>query len=335
MLRDNPDWGLRLGRLLKRLFSRGSRSHSSYSAVPLDDEGPDSPTYVSIGMREIGPLPTKKKKPQRRRTLPFRRIFTRNVCITVLARGLLAMHIGTFANLWYVFLSTPRDISHPADASRPGKDIFHFTGGLALPPPKIGLALSILGGLGIAIQLFLYPKLSHAFGTITTFRLSLLLFPVVYFVTPFLALLPSSTPAPLAASGPYIWLGLLSFLGLHVLARTFAMPSATILVNNCCPHPSVLSTIHGVAQSVSSGMRMLGPIAGGWGFGVGLNAGIVGAAFWVLMCLASVGALVGGACREGTGHEIVLEGDEEWNGKVEGGVEMKEGGGGRKERRGS
>jgi MFS family permease len=283
--------------------------------VPFDDD-PDSPGYQSLSMQERSA--PKKKKPKRRRTLPFHRIFTRNVCITLLSRGLLAMHIGTFSNLWYVFLSTPR--SHNR---RTGDqvDLFHFTGGLALPPAKIGLALSILAGVGITIQLFLYPRISHRFGTVNCFRFSLVIFPLVYFIVPFLAILPSSTPVPLPASGIVIWAGILSFLGLHVFARMFAMPSATILVNNCCPHPSVLSTIHGVAQSVASGMRMAGPMLGGWGFGVGLNAGIVGAAFWVLMCVASSGVLVGMLVQEGTGHEIVLEGDEEYEKKDA--VEMK------------
>lgn len=225
------------------------------------------------------------------------------------------MHIGAFANLWYVFLSTPRAAPHPSDS---GNDLFHFTGGLALPPAQIGMAMSILGGLGIVIQLFVYPGLSHALGTVSTFRASLLIFPIVYFITPFLALVPSDAAYPLPASGPWIWLGVLSFLGLHVLARTFAMPSATILVNNCCPHPSVLSTIHGVAQSVSSGMRMLGPILGGLGFGVGLENGVVGAAFWALMGVASLGTLVGLCAREGSGHEVFMEGDEVWEGAVDG-----------------
>lgn len=192
--------------------------------------------------------------------------------------------------------------------------------------------MSVLGAVGIVIQLFVYPGVSHALGTVSTFRASLLIFPIVYFVTPFLAIVPSSTPFPEAAGGVWVWICIFGFLGLHVLARTFAMPSATILVNNCCPHPSVLSSIHGVAQSVSSGMRMLGPIVGGWGFGVGLNAGIVGAAFWALMGVASLGTLVGLCAREGSGHEIVLEGDEVWdeegkdgNGrKGSVGVEMRE-----------
>ena len=57
-------------------------------------------------------------------------------------------------------------------------------------------------------------------------------------------------------------------------------------------------------------------------FGLGLNAGIVGMAFWVLMCVSSFGALFGMLAQEGNGHEIVLEGDKEFEKK--GSIEMKE-----------
>jgi hypothetical protein len=316
MLKGDPDWGLKIGGLIKRFVLRQKRSQD-YTALPFDDD-PDSPTFE---MEERGP-PPKKKKPQRRRTLPFRRIFTRNVVIVLLSRGLLAMHVGTFQNLWYIFLSTSRSHNRGTDDKT---DLFHFTGGLGLPPAKIGLAMSILGGIGIAIQIFLYPPLSLKWGTVSCFRFSLILFPLVYFIAPFLAILPSTTLPPLPASGAIVWAGILSFLGIHVFARMFAMPSATILVNNCCPHPSVLSTVHGVSQSVASGMRMMGPIMGGWGFGLGLKAGIVGAAFWVLMCLSSLGALFGMLAEEGSGHEIVLEGDEDLTQQAEkSGVERKE-----------
>jgi MFS family permease len=324
MLKGDPDYGLRLGRLILRIFTRQKSRSQEYASLSQYDD-PDSPTYDSLELQERHPS-APKKKPKRRRTLPFHRIFTRNVVIVLLSRGLLAMHVGTFQNLWYIFLSTSRAHNRGTDDR---VDMFHFTGGLGLPPATLGLAMSILGGVGIAIQLFLYPTLSHKFGTVSCFRFSLLLFPIVYFIAPFLAILPSTTKPPLPAAGVVVWTGILTFLGLHVAARMFAMPSATILVNNCCPHPSVLSTVHGVSQSVASGMRMLGPILGGWGFGLGLKAGIVGAAFWVLMGFSSLGALFGMLAQEGSGHDIVLEGDEDLLEEVEKPKVV------RKERRGS
>jgi predicted MFS family arabinose efflux permease len=138
-----------------------------------------------------------------------------------------------------------------------------------------------------------------------------MLFPFAYFLAPFLAILPSSTLPPLPASGVIIWAGVFVILFLHVLSRTFAMPSATILVNNCCPHPSVLSTVHGVAQSVSSGMRMLGPLLGGWAFALALDIKFVAMPFWVMLVFSCLAATLSFWVKEGDGHEIKLEGEEE------------------------
>lgn len=73
----------------------------------------------------------------------------------------------------------------------------------------------------------------------------------------------------------------------------------------------MLGTIHGVAQSVSSFARTLGPVVGGWGYGRGLRVGVVGCAWWGLAGAAVVGAMVARGVREGDGHEILLEGEEE------------------------
>src|SRR6202000_2471233 len=121
----------------------------------------------------------------------------------------------------------------------------------------------------------------------------------------------SKTPPPESAAGPAIWIGISTLLFIQVLARTFALPAAVILVNNCCPHPSVLGTIHGMGTSVSSGMRTLGPVIAGWLFGNGLNTGIIGLAWWFFSIEAILGGISGLFMREGSGHEILLEGEEE------------------------
>ncbi|CRK23486.1 hypothetical protein BN1708_018029, partial [Verticillium longisporum] len=92
-----------------------------------------------------------------------------------------------------------------------------------------------------------------------------------------------------------------------VTGRTFALPGQTILVNNCAPHPSVLGTVHGLAQSVSSAARTIGPVLGGWAYGVGLEAGVVGAVWWGLAAFAVLGFVASWFLREGDGHEIWLE----------------------------
>ncbi|TKA67611.1 hypothetical protein B0A49_09265 [Cryomyces minteri] len=270
---------------------------------------------------ELQQAPRHPSPTTRKRKLPFRRIWTRNVLFTFLAHGLLAAHVGTFNSLWFVFLSTPRyDASSSASSSssaslglppdyRP-QPPFSFTGGLALPPPSIGFALAVIGVIGISLQIFLYPTLSTKLGTSKSYRLALLFFPLAYTLVPFLAQIPTRSKPPHQADGVLVWIGITSVLFVQVLARTFALPATIILINNCSPHPSVLSTIHGIGQSVSSGTRTIGPVLGGWLYGLGLSHGVVGAAWWGLAGVAICGAVAGRWVREGNGHEILLEGEE-------------------------
>lgn len=318
-LRDKPDIGLRITRLVSRTIF-GRKEKQTY--VQLSED---------VGNEDVeSSAPLKKKEPTIQRKLPFRRIWTANVLFVLLSHGLLACHVGTFNSLWFIFLSTPRydpDASQhsmrSAEASighdepvrvpegyRPHFP-FTFTGGLALPPASIGSALAILGVIGISLQLLLYPKLSFKLGTVRSLRLSLLLFPLSYTLTPFLATVPSSNPPPGEAKGFLVWCGISLILSIQTLARTFALPASAIIVNNSSPHPSILGTLHGIAQSVSSATRTLGPVLGGYLYSVGLQHGIVGIGWWSLSCIAVVGAIAGQFVRNGSGHEIFLEGEDE------------------------
>ncbi|KAK5166967.1 uncharacterized protein LTR77_007696 [Saxophila tyrrhenica] len=321
--RGRVDWGLTYSRWVGRVVFR-RKARQEYRPVVDREDGGEEDLEMSAA------TPT-AKEPAVRRKLPFRRIWTSNVLFTLVSHGLMACHVGTFNNLWFVFLSTPRydpassqhrpRSAHPAtgpsEALKTVPKNYHphlpfvFTGGLALPPPSIGTALAILGVIGISLQLLLYPRLSFRLGTTRSFRLSILLFPISYFLAPYLSALPSSTPPPGQATGFLVWLGITLVLCVQVMARTFALPAAAILVNNSCPHPSVLGTLHGIAQSVSSATRTVGPVLFGWLYGVGLEKGVVGTAWWGMAGVAVLGAVAGRFVREGDGHEIWLEGERE------------------------
>jgi hypothetical protein len=305
LLRDKPDAGRRLFKFLKQKVFRREDT-ASYTAVPTTERE----AAEEMELQEPKRIIPEPRKPRPR--LAFRRIWTRNVIATLTAHGVMAMHVGTFNNVWFLFLSTPRfDPQHPAPPGQVQYLPFHFNGGLAMPPAHIGLALSILGFIGIFTQLFLYPRISSRLGVERSYRFFLMLFPCAYILAPYLSMIPSSSPPPQEASGPFVWMGIIGVLAVQVMARTFALPSMTILVNNSCPHPSVLGTLHGIAQSISSGMRTIGPAVSGWLYGRGLEWGVVGTAFWGLACVACVGLLAGSFVREGSGHEILLEGEEE------------------------
>lgn len=171
--------------------------------------------------------------------------------------------------------------------------------------------MALLGTIGILMQLFLYPRLSARLGTLRSWRTFMFFFPVAYLLVPFLSVVPSSTAPPSQKTGLAIWVTLAAVLLVQVSARTFALPAQTILVNNCTPHPSVLGTVHGLGQSASSLARTIGPVAGGLLYGLGLSHGLVGGVFWGLAGVAVAGVVFSFWVKEGDGHEIWLEGDEE------------------------
>ncbi|KAK4194998.1 major facilitator superfamily domain-containing protein [Triangularia verruculosa] len=310
---DKRDMGLELGHRLKLWLAR-KRSKGSYSRLPTSDV---TTTDIETHPFTHGQQPPIKPQTPRRRyihRLPFTRIFTPNVISTLTASLLLSLHVGTFNSLWFVFLSTPvYDPSRGAESpsAPPPRLPFLFTGGLGLHPREVGLAMAILGVLGIALQLLVYPSLSARLGTVRSWRIFLLFFPFTYFIAPYLSLVPSSSPPPAPKDGVLVWLAIAGVLCFHVIGRTFALPAQTILVNNCTPHPSVLGTVHGIGQSVSSLSRTVGPFLGGFLYGQGLARGVVGAVFWCLSAVAIGGIVASLFVHEGDGHEIWLEGDEE------------------------
>ena len=327
-VRDEPDQGRILGRRLLHLLTlwRSGKSSQKYSRLSTTDEpypahgeqrdsllnNPDNNDDIEDNPKAV---PASRPKPKKYKKLPFRRIWTPNVLFTLLAHFTTAFHVGTFNNLWFIFLSADRyDATAPPPelgSSYHPHGLFKFTGGLALPPRQVGIAMAILGVIGITLQLAIYPRVNEKWGTIASYRIFVYCFPLAYALAPYLAIVHSSTQPPAPAAGFKVWLAICAVLLVQVVARTFVLPATMILVNNCSPHPSVLGTIHGIAQSVGSSARTAGPAVAGWLFGVGLNHGMVGVAWWGLAGIASFGVLTSTWVREGSGHEIVLEEEED------------------------
>ncbi|OAQ62066.1 MFS transporter [Pochonia chlamydosporia 170] len=301
-LRDGPpDLGTRVGRKLAKSFRRIFRRRERTGYMPI----PSNVLELAADGNVSSKLPARRYTQR----LPFRRIFTRNVALTLFAQFFLTFHIGTFQSLWFVFLSTP--VFDPSASNHKTKLPFRFTGGIGLHPQSVGMAMAILGVIGISLQLLFYPRMSARLGTLMSWRLFLLFFPITYFLVPYLSVVPSTSEPPHSKTGPAIWLSICGVLFLQVMGRTFALPSQVILVNNCSPHPSVLGTIHGLGQSVSSFARTMGPITGGVVYGYGLSRGYVGLVFWLLSCVAICACLASLLVKEGDGHEIWLDGDED------------------------
>lgn len=306
--KDIPDYGLELGARVKALLNL-NHYRSGYSHINARED--TALQMETFGIKEKR-MSEKPVKPKIMGVLPFSRLWTRNVIFTLVTGALYDFHLGAFTNIWTLFLSTPRGIgpdSGSGTLARKRDLPLLFTGGLGMPAATVGVATSFLGIIGMILQIFLYPPIQARLGTIRSFCWFLPLFPVAYFVAPYLSIIPSSTPAPEPSSGIMIWLGIVFTLLLQVTARTFTLPASIILLNNCSPHPSVLGTIHGLGQSVSAGFRTIGPVVGGRWYGYGLDIGMVAWGWWFVAVMSIAACVTALGMHEGTGHEVFLPGE--------------------------
>ncbi|RAH44829.1 MFS general substrate transporter [Aspergillus brunneoviolaceus CBS 621.78] len=305
-----------LGVFSMRIFARGVRavvptSSPLYHRLPFADYEEAGPLLGRRDTAESYEMEEKASKHTRQsRSLPFRRIWTKNVLCTLLAQAFFDFQMGAFNNLWLLFLSTPRyDANDPTSPLQ--KLPFVFTGGLGMLPQSVGFATAILGIIGMLLQFTIYPSINGRLGTAKSYQYFLTLFPLAYAFAPYIALAPSTVPPPGQANGGWVWFSIIVVLFLQVTARTFTLPTSIILLNNCSPHPSVLGTIHGIGQSVSSAFRTIGPIFSGSWYGYGLEMGMVGFAWWLVALVSVFGCVAAIFVYEGSGHEIILPGEEE------------------------
>jgi MFS family permease len=287
---ERKDYGLILGRkvrlVFKGIFSRIRTS--GYMAVQAYDQ--DGMEHELLEHRlPKPPQPAPGNSAAGNSPIPPKSIWTREVLYTLLSVALLPLHNAAFMQVFPVFLSTPS--SNSAITS-----LIKFNGGLSLPSSTIGLFLSAFGIFGILIQLFIYPRLQAAFGTLWNYRLALSVFPIAYILAPYLVLIPTSWHFVFQA------IGIAFILFLQVGARTFAIPSSVILLTNSAPTPRALSTIHGAGNMLSSLSRAVGPALGGVIYAWGVEREIVGVVWWgYLTVIAVLGLGWSWSLKEGEG----------------------------------
>lgn len=158
---------------------------------------------------------------------------------------------------------------------------FKFSGGFAMSTKAIGFMMAVQGVYSMIAQLFLFPFLVRRLGTLKTFRIVMMVWPSLYFVVPYLVLVP----AQLQKLGIYACL--LTKITFHVIA----FPSTAMLIANSAPSKSVLGSINGVAASVACLARALGPTVTGFFHTAGLKMGYNGIAWWIGGLICAIGAL--------------------------------------------
>ncbi len=138
------------------------------------------------------------------------------------------------------------------------------------------------GICGMLIQFLIFPPVARRFGVLNCLKVCTLIFPFVYIVTPFTALLPT----PITQQTAMFAIMLLKCWGV-----IFAFPCSTILLTNSAVSLRILGTLNGVATSISALGRAAGPAIGGATFSLGVDAGYVIVPWWILALFAALGAI--------------------------------------------
>lgn len=265
-----------------------------YQPLGSHQEDDESLFYDNMNGNGVSPGATHARARQRKRP-GFRQVWTRNLILVLIINFLLGFHTSAFNSMTFTFLPTPR-------APMREQGWFHFGGGLGLDSSQVGLATAIIGVIGLPLQIFVYPYVQSRLGTLKAFRVFLPFSPVAYALLPFVVILPRIAYL--------VWPSFAIIVFLQVVSRTFALPAGIILINNCISNPLILGTVHGVAQSITSAARTLGPMVGGWGLGLGLKYNIVGAVWWGLAAEALLDWVLLWTVYEGNGIEQDDTGEE-------------------------
>ena len=217
---------------------------------------------------------------------PGFKTFTKPVIMNIISYGILAFHTMTFDQLLPIFLST-------APPKRPNVELpFKFVDGFGFETKVIGVIMSVQGIYSLLSNYVIVPPVTRKMGSLRLFRIIALSYFALYFVTPYLVLLPENWRMP-AIYVLVVW---------KCTFSTLAYPSNAILLANSAPSKQVLGTINGIAASTASLCRALGPTVSGLLYSFGLKTGYSGLAWWFSAIVTIVGAYLSLQVTEGGGH---------------------------------
>lgn len=279
-------------KMFKNLWKSGLERDHQYELLATGDDGEVAPTStypnphppagdgtpgrVSLDSTDdsIVPIVTQTTS-QAQGDTSIPRVLTWRVGLTLLTHFTMMLHFSAFHAIISSFLSAQR-----AGATQNSLNLLHLAGGLGLSLYKVGLAIAILGLIGLSFQLLVYPFITSKISSHMSYILFLPFSALAYFLLPFTVLLQKDSAV--------LWPALLLAFSFQGLSRTFAQPGMIILINSCGSHPQLRSTIHGMGLSVGSLARILGPASSGWALRVGLEKNMVGVVWWCMALVVAV-----------------------------------------------
>lgn len=164
--------------------------------------------------------------------------------IIIVHYGLLALHNTTHDQVFYLFLVSQ-----------------YAAGGLNLDPGHFGQLIALMCLFQIAYQFYFYPNIGPPrgkFSHLTMFRIGSALF-----IPAYLTIILYRPLASANDDGSTVLMAALSVTtAIRYCGATFAYTAISVLLNYMSP-PHVVGYANGIAQSIVSLSRFLGPLIGG------------------------------------------------------------------------
>ncbi|KAI4835344.1 MFS general substrate transporter [Aureobasidium sp. EXF-8845] len=283
-LKDRRDYGLEIGDWILDFFRPNQLDEKAGETLALFEDA--APGYLSsqssptVNPTLVGELPNEAQPvsspmSSRRRDAAVSKAFTWQVCLNIIGYGILAYHTISAEQLLPVLFSLPE--SHEAPHLP-----FQFSGGFALPTKVIGFILSAQGFIQMFATLFVFPYVNRRIGSLATFRIVILSYPILYLLVPYLTLVPTALRMP-CIYFVLVW---------KVTAQALSYPSLAIMLANSAPSKKVLGTLNGVAASSASLCRAFGPTLSGLVQSLGLSVRVLGLPWWANSFVAMIGAIL-------------------------------------------
>ncbi|KAI0998854.1 hypothetical protein K3495_g9343 [Podosphaera aphanis] len=274
-IQHRVDYGLILGEKIisffRTLFYHSPSSHSQVTLCCPAETSTLSTTATSSHKNDKSIVGHTKKT-------SLSQIFTRQSSLNLLCYSILAMHSVAYDQLLPIFMHTPT-----TPLTRPLSLLpIKFTGGFGLDSSRIGTIFTIYGIFGGFVQFLVFPPAARRFGVRNCFRGCSIIFPIIYLVTPYTALIQSSVRQQVVA---------LIIMIFKCVAVIFSFPCSIIMLTNSADNINILGTLNGFAVTFSSIGRAIGPAVSGAVYSWGQRQGYGIAPWWVLGIFALVGAL--------------------------------------------
>ena len=272
------DYGRALGQLLSQAFTRKKKKRMALDGQQASLLKHSRMSSVSTIANHHETDESPKAKPVAPPT--YREVFSYQSNMNLLTYALLALHSIAYDQLLPIFMHYPPQTDRASNASVHLP--FKFAGGFGIDSDRIGLLFMLYGIVGMCIQFSIFPPLAKRWGVLNCLKMVSPIFPIVYMITPFTALLP--TPASQQV-------GIFVIMLIKCWAVIFAFPCTTILLTNSATSLRILGTLNGIAVSVSALGRAAGPAIGGSTFTYGVNIGYGILPWWTLATMSALAAL--------------------------------------------